>query len=68
VSETGPPELPEGEKSEFQQITFTLHESQAEIVSIAIDAAKKAGHGDSTLNDNSNGNALFEICAEYGRS
>lgn len=56
--------IPSGDKSEFTQITFTLHESQAEIVKQAIDKAKSGGI-DNSVNENSNGNALFEVCAKY---
>lgn len=62
VSEVAAPEIPTGEKSEFRQMTFTLHSDQAEIVMAAIDRAKELGHGESAINDNSNGNAIAWIC------
>ncbi len=59
------PDLPEGEKSEYQQMTFTLHNSQAELVKAAMTAAKKIKPFDQTLNKNSNGNAITRVCEMY---
>ena len=56
-----PPELKDGDRYPYQQITFTLHDDQAAIVKAALDKAKKDGHGKSALNENSNGNALAWI-------
>jgi len=62
------PILVNGEKSPFQQMTFVLHDDQAEIIKAAIDKAKAAGGGASTgPNENSNGNALTFACAEFLR-
>lgn len=57
--------LPTGDKSPFQQMTFTLHDTQAEIVKDAIERAKAAGAFVETGNENSNGNALARICEAY---
>ena len=57
--------LPDGEKSPFQQMTFTLSDAQAEQVNAAMDAAKKMGPFVDTGNDNSNGNALARICGTF---
>lgn len=57
--------LPDGEKAPFQQMTFTVSDSQAGIVSAALSKAKAAG-GFDTDNENSNGNALARICESYG--
>lgn len=65
VDESDAPILPSGEKSPFQQMTFTLHNDQAEIVKGAIEMAKGIGPFDSSLNENSNGNALTRICEAY---
>jgi len=54
-------DLPSGDKEPFQQMTFTLHDEQVELVKAAMDSAKKMGNYDS-LNQNSNGNALARIC------
>jgi len=59
------PTMPMGEKSPYQQITFTLHDSQAEEVQAAIKIAKSAGPFIATQNENSNGNALARICKTY---
>jgi ParB-like chromosome segregation protein Spo0J len=59
------PELSDGEKEPFQQMTFTLHDSQAETVERAIKEAKKQGFAESEENENSNGNCLAAICAAF---
>jgi ParB-like chromosome segregation protein Spo0J len=53
--------LPDGDRSPFQQMTFTLHDDQVEQVKAALDCAKKMGAFDSE-NENSNGNALSRVC------
>ena len=62
--------LPDGEKAPFQQMTFTVHDEQAEQVTRALGAAKRMGPFIDTGNENSNGNALARICevflTEYG--
>lgn len=55
--------LPDGDRSPFQQMTFTLHDEQVEKVKSAISAVD-ADFTDST-NQNSNGNALAYICGEF---
>lgn len=59
------PILPDGEKGDYEQMTFTLHRDQAMTVRAAVEAAKDAGRGTSDLNENSNGNALAAICEAY---
>ena len=59
------PELADGPKPEFQQMTFTLHDTQAEAVKEAMERAKAAGAGESDVNENSNGNALAYIAASF---
>jgi ParB family chromosome partitioning protein len=59
------PSLPTGEKAEFQQITFTLHDSQAEQVQQALVAAKALGNFIDSPNENSNGNAIARICETF---
>lgn len=56
------PELPTGDKSPFGQMTFTLHESQIELVKEAIAAVGSLPVG---VNANSNGNALARICEVF---
>ena len=70
--EDGPPDwkqamgaLPKGERGSFQQMTFTLHDAQIEIVKQAMRQAQGAGPFEDGLNDNSNGNALARIAEAY---
>ncbi len=57
--------LPDGDKPEFQQMTFTLHDTQAEQVAEALKIAKSKGAFVDSPNENSNGNALVRICETY---
>lgn len=68
VSETQLPELESGDRQPFQQKTFTLHDEQAEEIDAAISKAKEMGHGQSAVNENSNGNALAFICQSFNRA
>lgn len=65
VQETELPELDASETHDMQQMTFIVHNEQAECVNEAISKAKAAGLGKSAVNENSNGNALAAICARY---
>lgn len=58
------PALSDGDKPEFQQITFTLHNAQIDVVRRAIEAAKNAGPFEGP-NANSNGNALARISESF---
>ena len=55
--------VPDEDRAPFQQMTFTLHDSQAETVKAAI-LAVDADFSDSP-NENSNGNALAYICEQF---
>ena len=68
VDEVAMPTLADGEKQPFQQKTFTLHDEQAEEVDAAIAKAKEMGHGESGVNENSNGNALAFICQSFNQA
>jgi ParB family chromosome partitioning protein len=68
VDEVAMPTLADGDKQPFQQKTFTLHDEQAEEVDAAIAKAKGMGHGESGVNDNSNGNALAFVCQSFNRA
>ena len=57
--------LPQSDRSPFIQMTFTLHDSQAEIVQTAITLSKAKGEFFASSNLNSNGNALTRICESY---
>ena len=59
------PVLPDGNKGEFQQITFTLHNDQVEQVQAAIGVSKGLGPFPGDLNENSNGNAIDRICEMF---
>jgi hypothetical protein len=63
--------IPDEDRAPFQQMTFTLHDSQVEIVKNALKIAKDEGDFSGSPNENSNGNSLSYICEEYlnnGRS
>jgi hypothetical protein len=68
IEESEMPKLPSGEKEPFQQMTFTVHDEQSENVKTAIAKAKSMGHGESTVNKNSNGNALAFVCQSFNRA
>lgn len=57
------PEISDGDRGKFQQMTFTLHESQVETVKMAIKKAKN--NCKCEINKNSNGNALAFVCSEF---
>lgn len=59
------PDLPDGDREPFQQMTFTLHDEQAEQVKNAMEKAKAVGPFIDSPNENSNGNALARICETY---
>lgn len=63
---------PQEDRAPFQQMTFTLHDTQAEQVKRAIAAAGKLGDFTDSPNQNSNGNGLAFICetflTEHGQS
>jgi ParB-like chromosome segregation protein Spo0J len=59
------PILPDGDRAPFQQITFTLHDSQVEVIRAAVDVAKANGGAESQVNENSNGNGLAAVCQSY---
>lgn len=57
--------LPDEDRAPFQQMTFTLHDSQAETIKDALTKAKREGDFTGSENENSNGNALWWICENY---
>ncbi len=56
--------VPDTDRAPFQQMTFTLHDTQVEIVKRALEKAKQSKIAPS-VNENSNGNALALICEAY---
>jgi len=65
IEEIAPPELADGDREPFRQMTFTVHDSQFDKIEAAIKRAKGKGGGDSAVNENSNGNALAFICEAF---
>ncbi len=65
AEEINPPGLAEGDREPFRQMTFTVHDSQFEVIDSALKSAKAKGGGESAVNENSNGNALTSICETY---
>lgn len=55
------PDLNSGDREPVQQMTFTVHDLQAEIIKEAIEKAKEMGPFVDTGNENSNGNAIARI-------
>lgn len=58
------PTLRDGDKEPYQQMTFVLHDDQAAIIKDAITRALSEVH-DTSINTNSNGNALAHIARSY---
>jgi ParB family chromosome partitioning protein len=65
VAEVDAPELADGDREPFRQMTFTVHDSQFEAIEAALRAAKAKGGGESPVNENSNGNALAFVCEAF---
>jgi len=59
------PEMPTGDRAPFQQMTFTLHDTQAAVVQEALRAAQAVGPFADMPNKNSHGNALARIAETY---
>tara|TARA_R100001086_G_scaffold240881_1_gene167402 strand:- start:3757 stop:4398 length:642 start_codon:yes stop_codon:yes gene_type:complete len=58
-------DLPEGEKAEFQTMSFVLHDDQVGRVKEALELAKQRLVLDEDLNPNKNGSALDAICRAF---
>jgi len=65
IGEAELPDLADGDRSPFQQMTFTLHDDQAETVKAAMAKAKADGGDESEVNENGNGNALARLAEAY---
>ncbi len=59
------PDIASGEKEPYQKKTFTLHDEQVAIIDDAVMLARTNPMSDSSLNDNSNGNAIAFICDDW---
>jgi hypothetical protein len=60
--------LPDGDKSPFQQMTFTLADDQAIVIQNAISDIKQTEeykYAETMGNENSNGNALYLIVSQW---
>ena len=57
--------LPDGGKSAFTEMTFTLANEQAEIIKKAMQSVKNDIR-ETFGNENSNGNALYEVVRQWG--
>ena len=57
-------ELAEGEKSNLEQITFTLANEQAELIRSALDLVKDE-ITETFGNENKNGNAIYEVVRQW---
>jgi len=57
--------VPDGDKSPFEQMTFTVTSEQAEQIRRALGIAKLSAPFIDTGNENSNGNALARVCEAY---
>ena len=64
VAEIGFPELPDGDRSPFRTMTFTVSAEQEETIGEALRRAKDAGPFPEG-NENSNGNALARLAEAY---
>ena len=58
--------LPDGEKQEICQMTFTLHERQKELIEYALDLVGE-DVSETFGNTNKNGNALYEVVKQWAR-
>ena len=56
--------LPDGDKSEICQMTFTLHNRQAELIKYAMSIAEDYVC-ETFGNENKNGNALYEVVRQW---
>ena len=61
-NETSMPELASGDRAPLQEMTFLLHDAQAETVRSALSLSKSIGAFVDTGNENGNGNSLARIC------
>ena len=59
-------ELPANDKGEFEQITFTLHNKQAELIRYAIEIIINNEEIEETFgNTNKNANAIYEVVRQW---
>ena len=58
-------DLPNGEKENIEQMTFTLTSEQADLIKGALDLVKTEDVKETFGNTNKNGNALYEVVREW---
>lgn len=58
-------ELPDGDKGNMEQMTFTLTNEQAELIRGALDLIKPEDIQETFGNTNKNGNAIYEVVKEW---
>lgn len=62
------PEIKDGDKEPFQQMTFIIHDSQIKFINLALEKVKSKFNLKNEYNQNINGNALTEICKNFYES
>lgn len=62
------PDMPSGERSEYQHSKFVFHDSQRLEVEAAVKLAKELGLGESTVNEHPSSNAIAAICKHYNQT
>jgi ParB family chromosome partitioning protein len=62
------PEIKDGDKEPFQQMTFIIHDSQIKFINLALEKVKSKFDLKNEYNQNINGNALTEICKNFYES
>jgi hypothetical protein len=67
ASEVPAPGLADGDRAPFRQMTFTVHDEQFQDIEAALSKAKDEGGAESSVNENSNGNALAFVCQRFNR-
>ncbi len=58
-------DLPDGEKGDLEQITFTVTSEQASTIKRAMIIAREMGDFDTSENSNKNGNAIARVCDNF---
>jgi ParB-like chromosome segregation protein Spo0J len=58
------PDLPNGDRNPFQEMTFIVHDDQVVVIKEALRQAKARGPFEAQ-NENSNGNALARVCEAF---
>ena len=62
------PEIKDGDKEPYQQMTFIIHDSQMKFINLALEKVKSKFDLNNEYNQNINGNAITEICKNFYES